>query len=155
MLAYREREGGDLALWELAVRYEAARGGITEAEVLEKMDRLVEVFESSITTGLGGTEFEDRILPLLARKKYVVIKQGQVRDGASGAWDIVSLSWWVHDQLCADGAWADGSDVTPWQAACVLGDILREEGRWFRATTWKYATLLFGCKRSHERIDNA
>jgi L-serine dehydratase len=63
MAAYREQEGGELALWELAVRYEAARGGISEAEVLEKMERLVEVFETSITTGLGGTEFEDRILP--------------------------------------------------------------------------------------------
>ncbi|MDP0490644.1 MAG: L-serine ammonia-lyase, iron-sulfur-dependent, subunit alpha [Verrucomicrobiota bacterium JB023] len=62
MLAYREQEGGTLSLAELATRYEAARGGITEAEVREKMGRLVDVFESSITTGLGGTSYEDRLL---------------------------------------------------------------------------------------------
>lgn len=81
-------------------------------------------------------------------KKLVKIKIYQVRDGATGVRDIVSFAWWAHDQLCDDGVWADGSDVTPWQAACVLGDILRSEGRWFRATTWKYATLFLGCKRS-------
>ena len=63
MLSYREGEGGSLDLWELAVRYEAARGGILEAEVFAKMQNLVEVFEGSISTGLGGTKFEDRILP--------------------------------------------------------------------------------------------
>lgn len=80
--------------------------------------------------------------------KKVVIREGTVRDGATGAWDIVSLSWWIHDQLCADGHWADGSDVSPWQAASVLGDILRAEGRWARATYWKWATYLLGCKKS-------
>lgn len=84
--------------------------------------------------------------------KRVKIKDGQVRNGANVAMDIDSLSWWVHDQLCADGVWNDGTDVTPWQACCVLGDILREEGRWFRATTWKYTTLVFGCKRSREKV---
>lgn len=81
--------------------------------------------------------------------KAVRITQGQHRDGATGARDIVSLAWWIHDQLCADGHWLDGTDVTPWQAACVLGDILRSEGRWARATYWKYATLVLGCKKAH------
>ena len=83
-------------------------------------------------------------------RKWVKVRKGQVRDGATGAMDIDTLAWWVHDQLCADGCWADGTDVTPWQAASVLGDILRSEGRWFRATTWKYTTLLFGCRRAYE-----
>ena len=63
MLAYREQEGGTLSLSELAARYEAARGGISVIEVRERMMALVETFESSISTGLGGTKFEDRILP--------------------------------------------------------------------------------------------
>ena len=63
MLAYREQEGGTLPLGELAARYEAARGGISATEVRERMGKLVDIFESSISTGLGGTEYEDRILP--------------------------------------------------------------------------------------------
>lgn len=82
--------------------------------------------------------------------RLVKIKEDQVRDGASGAKDIESLAWWVHDQLCAEGAWYDRSDVTPWQAAMVLYDILREEGRWFRARTWLLATYFAGCRRAHE-----
>lgn len=79
--------------------------------------------------------------------KWVKIKRGQVRDGASGAWDITSLSWWVHDQLCADGKWEDLSPVTAWQCANVLRDILRSEGRLLRGYYWHWATFLFGCKR--------
>lgn len=86
--------------------------------------------------------------------KWIRIKDRQVRDGATWARDVVSLSWWCHDQVCADGVWADGSDVTPWQAACTVGDILRKEGRWFRATTWKYSTYLFGCKKARLEISN-
>lgn len=63
MIEYRESQEGKLELWELAMCYEAARGGITEAEVFAKMEELVEVFESSISSGLGGTDYEDRILP--------------------------------------------------------------------------------------------
>lgn len=63
MMNYRRDQGDHLELWELALRYEAARGGITEAEVFSKMESLCEIFEGSISTGLGGTEFEDRILP--------------------------------------------------------------------------------------------
>ena len=63
MLAYRQQEGGTLTLGELAARYEAARGGISTAEVRTRMGTLVDIFESSISTGLGGTEYEDRILP--------------------------------------------------------------------------------------------
>lgn len=63
MLAYREQAGGQLALWELAVHYEAQRGGVSHQEVWRRMEQLVEVFENSISAGLGGTEYEDRILP--------------------------------------------------------------------------------------------
>lgn len=78
--------------------------------------------------------------------KYVYVEQGQVRDGASGAFDIKSTSWWVHDQLCADACWGDESPVTAHQCSQVLQDILWAEGRWFRAVYWKWATLALGCK---------
>lgn len=79
--------------------------------------------------------------------KYVFIEDGQVRDGASGAKDILSDAWWIHDQLCADTVWADSTPCTPMEAAMVLHDILKEEGRVVRCITWPIATFLFGCKR--------
>lgn len=61
MLAYGRREG--LSLWELALRYESARGNISENEVCQKMSRLVRLMDASIHQGLQGTYYEDRILP--------------------------------------------------------------------------------------------
>lgn len=61
MLAWNEDRG--LELWELARAYEAARGGISEAEVEQHMEGLLDIFEAAVQTGLGGTHFEDRILP--------------------------------------------------------------------------------------------
>ncbi len=81
MMRYREEQGGGLALWELALRYEAARGGISEEEVLTKMDALVEVFETSISTGLGGTEYEDRILPCQSGRFGEMMSGGQLIPG--------------------------------------------------------------------------
>lgn len=60
MLEYnKERK---LSLWELAVRYESARGDISEEEVLAKMDHIRLIMRDAIATGIKGTEFEDRIL---------------------------------------------------------------------------------------------
>ncbi|MCB8983415.1 MAG: L-serine ammonia-lyase, iron-sulfur-dependent, subunit alpha [Ardenticatenaceae bacterium] len=61
MVAYGRRQG--LSLWELALRYESARGGISENEVCQKMSRLVQLMDNSIQQGLQGTYYEDRILP--------------------------------------------------------------------------------------------
>ena len=55
-------EGKDLELWELAVHYESARGGITHAQVWEKMRKLVQIMDDSIQSGLKGTSYKDRIL---------------------------------------------------------------------------------------------
>lgn len=70
---------------------------------------------------------------------------GYRSDGASGAFDIHSKSWWVHDQICDDPYFEDGKPITAWQAATILGDILKEEGRWARSIYWKYSTFAFGC----------
>jgi len=51
-----------IPLWELAARYESARGGIPEAEVLAKMVEIVGILENSLQEGLAGTEYGDRIL---------------------------------------------------------------------------------------------
>lgn len=61
MLEYGKRE--NLELWELAVRFESARGGITDKEVFEKMRSIVRLMDESIQKGLKGTDFKNRILP--------------------------------------------------------------------------------------------
>ena len=65
-------------------------------------------------------------------------------DGATGAFDINSFGWLFHDVACRDGCFSDGTKLTNWQASKILGDILKGEGRWFRAKSWFAATWLFG-----------
>lgn len=56
-------EFGERPLWESAAAYEAARGGISQDEVLDKMKALAKIMAGAIATGLAGTEYGDRILP--------------------------------------------------------------------------------------------
>ena len=76
--------------------------------------------------------------------KSVTVEKGYVSDGASGAVDIWSTGWWVHDVLCDTGKFNDGTLCNNWQASMILSDILKSEGRWFRSRTWFIATWLFG-----------
>lgn len=77
-------------------------------------------------------------------KKWVYVEAGFISDGATGAEDIVSLGWWIHDKLRKTLKWEDGTPCSNYRASCVLHDILLSEGRWFRARSWFIATLLFG-----------
>lgn len=54
--------GKNLKLWELAVHYEAERGNISPSEVRNRMHDIVDIMQSSITNGLNGTEYDDRIM---------------------------------------------------------------------------------------------
>jgi hypothetical protein len=77
-------------------------------------------------------------------KKHVFLPNGFRSDGASGpAEDIVSTSWFIHDKMCKERKWMDGTPCTAWEASAVLHDILLEEGRWFRARTWFVATYTY------------
>ncbi len=76
--------------------------------------------------------------------KHVIVPTGYPSDGATGAIDIDSDGWWVHDKLCDTGTWEDGTPCTNFQASTVLSDILRSEGRWARAIYWWPFTYLFG-----------
>ncbi|MEO1973019.1 MAG: L-serine ammonia-lyase, iron-sulfur-dependent, subunit alpha [Pirellulaceae bacterium] len=71
-------EGEKLNLWELAARYEAARGGIALAEVMEQMLELTTIMENAVQTGLGGTSYEDRILPAQSPGFLRAEKDGRV-----------------------------------------------------------------------------
>lgn len=83
-------------------------------------------------------------------QKNVFVPKGYKSDGATGAMDIWSEGWWVHDRLCDTGKWEDGTPCTNWQASTVLSDILKSEGRWVRARYWFLATLLFGGGKCRE-----
>lgn len=60
MLEYNRDK--NLALWQLAVHYEAARGRLTHEEVFVKMQEIVAIMRAAVDTGLQGTAYEDRIL---------------------------------------------------------------------------------------------
>ena len=83
-------------------------------------------------------------------KKMVIVEVGYESDGATGAIDIPSKGWWVHDKLCDTGIFYDGTKCTNWQASMILSDILSQEGRWFRAKTWFITTWLFGGGRARD-----
>ena len=51
-------------LWELALKYECARGNVDEKTVFEKMGHIVRLMKESIQKGLQGTDYQDRILPV-------------------------------------------------------------------------------------------
>lgn len=76
--------------------------------------------------------------------KTITVPSGRVSDGATGAMDITSVGWWVHDELCLTGKWDDGTPLTNWQCSQVLQDILESEGRYWQAKRWFFATWLFG-----------
>ena len=60
MLNYSKAE--NLSLGEVGVIYEQCRSGLEKEEVVMKMKELVLIIENSISKGLGGTVFKDRVL---------------------------------------------------------------------------------------------
>ena len=83
-------------------------------------------------------------------ENFIRIPSGYHSDGSTGALDIHSLSWWVHDKICNDPTFEDETPITAWMAASVLYDILRSEGRWIRARTWRYSTFFMGCTKARK-----
>lgn len=80
-------------------------------------------------------------------KKYISIPVGYISDGATGAFDIISAGWWVHDWLCDLHGYDDGTQPTRWEASQILHDILSAEGYWARAEYWRMFTYWFGGKK--------
>ena len=71
----------DLDLWQLALRYESARGGISEAEVFEQMRYILGIMRGGIEEGIRGTEYEDRILPVQSVGFEEKMKSNSLLDG--------------------------------------------------------------------------
>ena len=82
--------------------------------------------------------------------KWVNLELNMLSDGATGAMDIHSWSWWIHDKLCDTGKFEDGTECTNLQASRVIFDVLLSEWsikkpfRGIRAILWRPATFLFG-----------
>ena len=77
-------------------------------------------------------------------KQWVTCHIGMISDGATGALDINSFAWLVHDRLCDTGMFDDGTLCTNLQASSVCSDVLRRDGYWFRTYSWKLMTFLLG-----------
>jgi L-serine dehydratase len=78
MLAYNE--GLDLDLWELAVRYESARGNLSPDQVLDRMRDIVRIMRESILDGIAGTEYADRILGYQSGSFRAQMESGRLLD---------------------------------------------------------------------------
>jgi len=85
-------------------------------------------------------------------KKEVTVHKGAYSDGATYAIDVDTDGFWVHDCFCRYGEWDDHTPITNWQASSVLSDILKRDGFWFRAYTWRYMTFIFGGKGIKKRV---
>lgn len=79
MLAYNASRG--LSLWELALQYESARGGITPETVFDQMKQIVRIMQASVQEGLAGTEYADRILGCQSRGFLEKMDQRRLLDG--------------------------------------------------------------------------
>lgn len=53
----------DLDLGDIGMLYEKHRSGLNSNELFQRMKHVVDIIEGSITNGLAGTTYEDRILP--------------------------------------------------------------------------------------------
>ena len=78
MLEYNAQTS--LTLWQLAVKYESARGGMAEHEVFERMRQIAGVMRRAIDAGLAGTEYDDRILGWQSGKYKELMEQGRLLD---------------------------------------------------------------------------
>ncbi len=70
-------------LWKLAAAYEGARGGLDERQAVEMMLGIVRILRRSITQGLAGTEYEDRVLGFQSGGFMQMMKEGRLLDGGA------------------------------------------------------------------------
>jgi L-serine dehydratase len=60
---FEYNKGQHFSLWELALKYEAARSGFSEGKLQGMMHDRVKIMKTAVENGINGTEYEDRILP--------------------------------------------------------------------------------------------
>ena len=75
--------GRGTPLWRLAVQYEMERGGLTEDDVLSKMVEIVRILRASISEGIAGTHYDDRVLGHQCGKFNELMHAGKLLDGGA------------------------------------------------------------------------
>ena len=75
--------GRGTPLWRLAVQYEMARGGLSEAEVIAKMVEIVQILRKSIAEGIAGTHYDDRVLGYQCGRFDEMMRSGSLLDGGA------------------------------------------------------------------------
>jgi L-serine dehydratase len=79
MLKYNAEK--NLALWELAVHYESARGNLSHEQVFQQMSEIVLLMQRSILDGIAGTKYADRILGYQSGLFKTRMENQQLLDG--------------------------------------------------------------------------
>ena len=75
--------GRDVHLWQWAVEYERARGGLSEAEVIARMVEIVRLLRRSIAQGISGTTYDDRVLGHQSGNFERRMREGRLLDGGA------------------------------------------------------------------------
>jgi len=76
LMEYAEKENHDLG--DLGIIYEKHLSGLSKIELIDKMKALIHIIENSIEEGLGGTDYEDRILPQQSHLIKEAEKKGKI-----------------------------------------------------------------------------
>jgi L-serine dehydratase len=75
--------GSGLPLWQWAVRYEAARGDVTERQQIDQMIGIVRILRRSIAQGIAGTHYDDRVLGHQSGAFQERMKEGKLLNGGA------------------------------------------------------------------------
>ena len=70
-------------LWQLAVQYEMARGNLSETDVIAKMTDIVRIVRLSITAGIAGTTYDDRVLGHQSGRFDELMRSNRLLDGGA------------------------------------------------------------------------
>ena len=79
----RHDAGRSTPLWRLAVEYECARSGLSEAEVMAKMLDIVRILRRSIAEGISGTQYPDRLLGHQSGQFKSLMDAGRLLNGGA------------------------------------------------------------------------
>lgn len=79
----RHDAGRGIPLWQWAVEYERARGGLSEADVVARMVDIVGLLRRSIAQGIAGTSYDDRVLGHQSGAFDRLMRGGRLLDGGA------------------------------------------------------------------------
>lgn len=79
----RHDAGRQVPLWQWAVEYERARGGLSRDEVLARMVDIVRLLRRSISQGISGTSYDDRILGHQSGGFDRALREGRLLNGGA------------------------------------------------------------------------